>query len=332
MASTRKFNTRSVPKAPDISSSSNNASNKNNNNKNLKVPTSSPNTPVNKTKKPSQMEVDPKLTDDLYIDTTTHDTPYSTPSSPIGFTSDNSDDENNNTWQEVKYTSSLNKGKEKQTSVTPKLPIDWQTEYGRYRYKMFIEAQTIPGQNINQKINLLTKILAHLESFISIRTTTQQDTQIITAIFGSISDANKAKNITLDDNTTIHMQEAPVYNGINAKNKTIRAWDIPLNVIPDEVCTIFTKYGEVKSLKMQTIGMWQSANIEFLNQDDYNNLVQRWSIPFKADLIRIFPFLNTNVIKNERSTHTIRLTNLPPGTTGFDLKDIIKENKAHTPH
>ena len=140
MASTRKFNTRSVPKASDIFFSSNNTSNKNNNNKNFKVPTSGPNTPVNKTKKPSQMEVDPKLTDDLYIDTTTHDTPYSTPSSPIGFTSDNSDDENNNTWQEVKYTSSSNKGKEKQTSVTPKLPIDWQTEYGRYRYKMFIEA------------------------------------------------------------------------------------------------------------------------------------------------------------------------------------------------
>src|SRR5436305_12614028 len=155
---------------------------------------------------------------------------------------------------------------------------------------MFIEAKTIPGQNIIQKINLLTKIHARLESFISIRSTTQQDTQIITAIFGSISDANKAKNITLEDNTTIHMQEAPVYNGITAKSKTIRAWDIPLNVTSDEVRTIFTKYGEIKLLKMQTIGMWQSANIEFLNQDDYNNLVQIWSIPFKADLIHIFPF------------------------------------------
>ena len=95
------------------------------------------------------------------------------------------------------------------------------------------------------------------------------------------------------------MQEAPVYNGITAKNKTIRAWDIPLNVTSDEVHTIFTKYGEVKLLKMQTIGMWQLANIEFLNQNDYNNLVQRWSIPFKTDLICIFPFLNTNVIKNK---------------------------------
>ena len=81
---------------------------------------------------------------------------------------------------------------------------------------------------------------------------------------------------------------------------------------------------------MQTIGMWQSANIEFLNQNDYDNLVQRWSIPFKADLIRIFPFLNTNQIKNERNMHTIRLTNLPPGTTGFDFKDIIKNNKVQT--
>jgi RNA recognition motif-containing protein len=126
------------------------------------------------------------------------------------------------------------------------------------------------------------------------------------------------------------MQNTTIYNRIAAKGKTIRAWDIPLNTIPEEIKAFFTKFGQVQSCKTQTIGMWQSANIEFTDQKDYDELATRWSIPFKADLIRIFPFLNTNQIKEERSHYCAKLTNLPPGTTGFDLKEIIKDTQART--
>jgi hypothetical protein len=81
---------------------------------------------------------------------------------------------------------------------------------------------------------------------------------------------------------------------------------------------------------MQTIGMWQSANIEYTNQEDFDKLSMRWSIPFKADLIRIYPFLNTKEVKQERSKYALRLINLPPGTTGYDMRDIIKQSKAQT--
>src|SRR4051812_4171734 len=98
------------------------------------------------------------------------------------------------------------------------------------------------------------------------------------------------------------MKESPIYNEIIAKRKTIKAWDISLNIIPEDICTIFIKYSEIKLLKMQTIGMWQSANIKYIiNQEDYNKLKEIWAIPFRADLIKIFSFLNTNEINVERS-------------------------------
>jgi hypothetical protein len=81
---------------------------------------------------------------------------------------------------------------------------------------------------------------------------------------------------------------------------------------------------------MQTIGMWQSANIEYTSQQEYDDLKDQWSIPFKADLIRIFPFLNTNEIKEERNQFCLKLNNLPPGTTGYDLKEIIQITHAQT--
>ena len=71
--------------------------------------------------------------------------------------------------------------------------------------------------------------------------------------------------------------------------------------------------------------MWQSANIEFTNQEEYEKIAPLWSIPFKGDLIRIFPFLNTNEIKQECDQHTLKLCNLSPGTTGYNLKPILKD-------
>ena len=107
------------------------------------------------------------------------------------------------------------------------------------------------------------------------------------------------------------MQEAAVFNSMVAKAKTIKSYDISLNLIPQKIKTIFTRYGSIQNVRMNTISMWQSANIEFTNQEDHDKLVHRWSIPFKADLIRIFPFLGTNKYKKERDQHILKLINLP---------------------
>ena len=195
----------------------------------MKVPTSGPSTPENKTKKPSQMEIDPNPTKTLTLIHFTYDTSHSTSLSPIGFTSDNSDEEDNNTWQEIKHISSSNKGKEKQTKhIHPNYLSTGKQNMADTDIKCLLKLKQIPGQNINQKINLLTKFLHVLNLSFPSAQLSNKIHQIITAIFGSISDANKAKNITLDDNTTIHMQEAPVYDGITAKNKTIGHGTFPL--------------------------------------------------------------------------------------------------------
>jgi hypothetical protein len=224
------------------------------------------------------------------------------------------------------------KGKELTQFDKPirKAPFDWQTEYGRQRYKMYVLATEIPGKDDTTKIRCISKALSCFDSLTSIKMHTIKGIKTIIALFGAQEDAQKATIIKLSDNQTIQMKESPIYNETIAKGKTIRAWDIPLNVTPEDVRTIFTKYGEIKSLKMQTIGMWQSANIEYINQEDYDKLKENWAIPFRADLIRIFPFLNTNEIKLERSQFSLKLNNLPPGTTGYDLKEIIQNTHAQT--
>jgi hypothetical protein len=282
------------------------------------------------------MEVDPQNTEQYNNTNSNSNTQeQDNPPSPRGF---NTTEITTPNWfekpSETFNTLNKGKGKEQQQSEVPKTiskpPVDWQVEYGRQRYKMFVPATEVPGKDDTSKINSISKALTLLESFTSIRINTIQGNKMIIALFGAKADADKATSIKLSDSHTIQMRESPVYNEITAKGKMIRAWDIPLNVTPDDVRTVFSKYGEIKSLRLQTIGMWQSANIEFTNQEEYDKLATRWAIPMKADLIRIFPFLNTNSIKEERNQHVLKLTNLPPATTGYDLQEIIKDSKAQT--
>jgi hypothetical protein len=280
----------------------------------------------------SSMELDFTPTEEDGVEAIFIDTPLRQTSStqPINFGFDETDSDTDSAASSSKSTHN-NKGKGKE--ITPPIqyrPVDWQVEYGRHRYKMFAAMSEIPGTSEDSKIRLISKALARLESFISIRAVTNSGTKQIVALFGSANDAHRARKIKIDNETTIHMQEGTIHNTFEAKHKTIRAWDIPLNVSQQDVRSAFSKYGEIKSIKLQTIGMWQSANIEYTNQEEYDKLASRWSIPFKADLIRIYPFLNTKEIKQERSQYALRLINLPPGTTGYDMKTIIRDYKAQT--
>jgi hypothetical protein len=333
MASIRKVTTRSMSKDSSSSPVPFNSNSNNNNNKNInpkkiaKTGTGLQTTNSSKAKKQQEMEVEFNPTEDEGVEEITFGFSQEVPK--LGGNIEEEEDEDE-PMDSSSTNPPKNKGKQKEKIMLTRPPVDWQVEYGRRRYKMQVDWEKIPGSNNSTRMRIISEALASLESFISVRTSVQQGKKMITALFGAEADANKARKITLADKSTVQMEATPIFDRIGAKNKSIRAWDIPLNVSQEEVRTAFTKFGEIKSLRMQTIGMWQSANIEFLNQADYDKLAPRWSIPFRADLIRVFPFLNTREINAERSEYTLKLGNLPPGITGFDLKEIIQETRAQT--
>src|SRR6185369_12634216 len=127
---------------------------------------------------------------------------------------------------------------------------DWQTEYGRRRYKRTIPLDSLPGHNTDAKLQLLSSSFSHFESFISLKRGTTDGTQTAIAFFGLQKDADKATNLTLHDGTTINLTAALITNPIEAKSKSIRAWDIPLNATTMEVKTTFSKYGQIKNVKL----------------------------------------------------------------------------------
>ena len=85
--------------------------------------------------------------------------------------------------------------------------------------------------------------------------------------------------------------------------KSLSAWNpsTSTKIVQQEgIKTIVAIFGAQKDTEKAKIDMWQLANIEFTNQDDYEKINQKWAVPFKADLIRIFPFICTNEHKQDK--------------------------------
>src|SRR4051812_34510296 len=124
---------------------------------------------------------------------------FEKPPSPFGFGGEDLEEED--TPEESTQTSQIptskgkmNKGKGKEVYGPP---IDWQVEYGRRRYKMVIKAEDVPGNTEESKLRTLSKAMAHLESFTSIKVARISGVKTIVALFGAQADAEKTKNLKL---------------------------------------------------------------------------------------------------------------------------------------
>jgi hypothetical protein len=85
----------------------------------------------------------------------------------------------------------------------------------------------------------LSQALSKFESFTSLKTAQQGDTKIAIAMFGSQKEAEKTETVMINDNQSVHMQPMQLINPLDAKTKSIRAWDIPLNTNTQEVQAVF---------------------------------------------------------------------------------------------
>src|SRR3954463_13348171 len=124
---------------------------------------------------------------------------------------------------------------------------------------------------------------------------------MIIAIFGDIIDAQQACEISLSDQEQIHMHAVTTTNFLERNKRSIRVWDIPLNMKKQDIATTFTKFGEINpNFQIKTEGMWQSATIEYKNTNEYEQISQKWATTMRGDMIRIFPFNDTRQIRTQR--------------------------------
>src|SRR5215216_5067093 len=109
--------------------------------------------------------------------------------------------------------------------------------------------------------------------------------------------------------------------------RTLHITDIHLNIKQDFLTSVFTKYGKVTNVRMQTRGMWQHAYVTYENSADIQLFYSQWSRYLYNDCVRIYPADLTPEQVKHRNYIRIKLSNLPFGTSACHLQDITIATK-----
>ena len=216
---------------------------------------------------------------------------------------------------------------------------DWRTIELTQRHSIFINANHSQGENLLEKKKHLESALMACHSLLGSSTKKGHDDAMYIKIdFGKNEDKLTACSI-LDD------KKIPYLTSIKGKgkdsitsstdhpdrNNELVVKDIPLEIKKDDVERKFSYYGKIERIILKVNFGWQTVHIYFESPDTItDNFQNKWSTTLKKDSIRVYLAKNFDAETSRRQLYTLKLCNLPRGTTAFDIQDYIKDVKEKT--
>ena len=202
------------------------------------------------------------------------------------------------------------------------------------RFRTTIKCIHIPGDSLNSKINNLYQVLANKKGFLECKRYFDRANKDawITAIFDNQDAAVAATEMQLFNNNDFRLTLLKDRGDEEVQRRTLVVRDLPLDVNRRLLATILeAKFGKIENLKLRLAGPWYRADVIFEQAKGIEEKSSNeWSIQYKKDLCRIAPAYFTRENIEDRNQHTVKLTNLPFGTTPIDLKEILVKVNAKT--
>jgi len=216
---------------------------------------------------------------------------------------------------------------------------NWKTIELTQRHSLFINANHSQGENLLEKKKYLESTLMACHSLLGSSTKKGHDDMMYIKIdFGENEDKLTACEI-LDN------KEIPYLTSIKGKGKDTAALlsdhpdrgnelvvkDIPLEIKKDNVERKFSYYGKIERIILKVNFGWQTVHIYFESPDAItDNFQNKWSTTLKKDSVRVYLAKDFDAETSRRQLYTLKLCNLPRGTTAFDIQDYIKDVKGKT--
>src|SRR6185369_14982578 len=90
-------------------------------------------------------------------------------------------------------------------------------------------------------------------------------------------------------------------------------------------------YGKIERIILKVNFGWQTVHIYFESPDAItDNFQNKWSTTLKKDSVRVYLAKDFDAETSRRQLYTLKLCNLPRGTTAFDIQDYIKDVRGKT--
>ncbi|KAG9298031.1 hypothetical protein G9A89_018859 [Geosiphon pyriformis] len=186
-------------------------------------------------------------------------------------------------------------------------------------FALDIGLDKVVGKFSHEKLQVVRKLFSKINDF-GEASTPSKFFGIIQATFtselGSIKATKKAIDAKIVVNTNLKKSTGHSDQAVVMK-------EIPVETLAETVHAALSEFGVVKSIKMQLVGLWQKAIIEFEKQSQVDLLADRWSILIGKDAVHIARSDLNKVTWDKRDLYRALLYTLPVKTNAHDIWDFI---------
>ncbi|KAG9286348.1 hypothetical protein G9A89_014514 [Geosiphon pyriformis] len=150
---------------------------------------------------------------------------------------------------------------------------------------------------------------------------------IIRLFFISEMSLNKAKELAISKKILVNddLRRVNIHS-----DWVVIVKKIPVNLPKSAIETVFSKFGAVKLVRMQLIGLWQKALVEFESAEVANQVAFKWFVLVGKNSVHVALAVENKQMWVLRDQHRTLLYTLSVGTTAYNLSGLLESYDGKT--
>ncbi|KAG9301930.1 hypothetical protein G9A89_020974 [Geosiphon pyriformis] len=193
-------------------------------------------------------------------------------------------------------------------------------------FALDIELSAVSGKTIGNKLVCVKKIFYQVDGFGG-ASTPSKFPGIIRSSFTSEKSLFKAREMAISEKILVNDDLRKVNSHSDWE---VIVKEIPVNLPKSAIEAVFSKFDKIVSIKVQLIGLWQKALVEYESSEMADLVAARWFVLMGKDSVYV---AKANIDKQmwvSRDQHRALLYTLPVGTNAYDLSSLLESYGGKT--
>ncbi|KAG9284710.1 hypothetical protein G9A89_002595 [Geosiphon pyriformis] len=190
----------------------------------------------------------------------------------------------------------------------------------RKSFALNIGLDKVAGKSSQEKLVVVRKLFSGINGFGG-ASTPSKFSGIIRATFTSKSSLMKATDKAANVKILVN---ADLKKASGRSNWAVVVKEILVGTLSKAVRAALSKFGVIRTIKMQLIRLWQKAVVKFEQLDQADLAAAEWSILIRKDAVRMARADSDKEAWDVRDRHRVLLYTLPMGTNAHDIWDFIR--------
>ncbi|KAG9296021.1 hypothetical protein G9A89_011873 [Geosiphon pyriformis] len=193
-------------------------------------------------------------------------------------------------------------------------------------FALNINLSAVEGKSAMAKTHLIRKVFLKINGFGG-ATTPSKFEGIIRSTFTSEESMRKAVSLAEEEGIVVNNDVKK--QGLRS-DRAVVIKKIPMNTPKEIIVAAVFEFGQIKSIKIQLVGMWQKTVVKFAESGQAEQLASKWSFLIGKDFVHVTKAMGDRNIWASRDRFKVLLFMLLVGTTVHDLSNLLDKTGGRT--